>query len=298
MTFGDIRRRLTQILKAAGHEGAHPDLIDDAVNQRYTAILDALSWRRQRVEGVLQLVAPYDTGTLSVTAGGSSVTLTGGTFTSSMTGRAIRVAGRNEYYEFTHSSGTTGTLDRGYEGATASGLSYSIFQTVYALPSKCRVLESIRSFDLGPLESQGRREFNETAGARQTFGTPLAYSRFMDTDGGSPAMMVELYPVPDAAIGLPFTYFTDDDEFGPTDTARSLVPWARPAALTHGALADILGWLKDYQGSEFHEEKYTAALAQIVRTEIQNEPVKRLRLPERFTRHRVDRAIGRRRLLD
>jgi hypothetical protein len=297
-TFGAIRRQVTQTLELGGHTGVHPDLIDDAINQSYTAILDALGWRRQRVEGILQLVAPYKDGTLEVTSGQTGVTVTGGTFTSAMTGRAIRINGEDAYYEFTRTGAATGTLDRAYAGDTATDLGYSIFQTVYALPGDCRVLESIRSFSLGPLDFYGRRAFNDLAGARHTEGTPLAWSRFMDSATDPPVQMIEVYPAPDAAIGLPFAYFADAVELGPTDTAVSLVPWARPAALVAGALADVLSWIGDDRRAAAQEAKFAAALAQIQRTEIQAQPVQRMRLPERLTRHRIDRAIGRRRLSD
>lgn len=298
-TFGAIRRQVTQALALAGHTTVHADLIDDAINQRYTAILDRLAWRRQRVEAVLALVAPYKTGTLAATAGQTAITGTDTVWTAAMTGRRIRIAGRNEWYTFTRTGDTTGTLDRAYEGDTGTGLSYSIFQNVYTLPADCRVLEGLASFDLGPLEYKSKAEFDELAGARAAEGTPLAYRRFMDDSSSPPQMRVELSPVPDAAIGLPYSYFADEAQFGATDTAVSLLPWMRPAALVEGALADVLGYDPEaLAAAAAHETKFERAAAQMERTEIQNQPVQRLRLPSRFTRHRADRAVGRRRLLD
>ena len=77
MTYGEIRLHLAKALP-----GVDPELIIDWIQGRYTRILDALSWKRQETESVLQSPARYAIGTVALTQGSNFhffVRLTAGT---------------------------------------------------------------------------------------------------------------------------------------------------------------------------------------------------------------------------
>jgi uncharacterized protein len=100
-----------------------PSAATDAdVRQRFTNLL----LLARAIALGLRTLEPYSTGTLTLTNGSKAVTGVGTTFTSAMTGQALRVDTRREFYQFTQAGATTGTLDRPYEGPTGSGLTYSI----------------------------------------------------------------------------------------------------------------------------------------------------------------------------
>jgi len=83
----------------------------------------------------ITLQASYNTGTVAVTNLSSTVTGTGTTWTSAMTGMKFTIASTNEIYTFTYVSATSGTISPVYQGATNGSTSYSIFQDTYELAS-------------------------------------------------------------------------------------------------------------------------------------------------------------------
>ena len=76
MTYGQIRLQIQQ-----ENPDLSVDLIDGWIQERYTEILDALSWKRQEAESVFQAPDSYATGTVDLTRGGNAVSATGTTET-------------------------------------------------------------------------------------------------------------------------------------------------------------------------------------------------------------------------
>lgn len=105
------------------------------------AIPQALEWDMFRADFTpLILRADYQTGTLAVTNASTSVTLTGGTFPTTMNTqwklRLLSGSDTDDIYEISsRDSGTTATLNRAFSGTTASGLSFIVYQDMVSLPS-------------------------------------------------------------------------------------------------------------------------------------------------------------------
>jgi len=68
----------------------------------------------------------YNTGTVAVTKGSATITGSSTVWTAQMNGLPFRVIGNSAEYIFTYISATSGTLDRIYEGTTASADTYQI----------------------------------------------------------------------------------------------------------------------------------------------------------------------------
>src|SRR5947209_17726686 len=111
--------------------GLSVDLLDECLNTRYARILDFYPWKGLEVETTLNTVVPYTAGTVSVAAGSNAVTGTGTSWNGLMSGMKLRVAGQPEFYTIAIQNGTSLTLDRPYEGATAGAAAYTIFQNEY-----------------------------------------------------------------------------------------------------------------------------------------------------------------------
>ena len=284
MTYGEIRYLLTKQLP-----GVDPDLIDGWIQDRYTRILDRLKWSRLALECVIETAAPYSAGTVAVTAGSDAVTLTDGAWTTLMTGRAFRVDGRGEYYEFTYATPSTGTLDRPYEGEDAATAGYRIFQFVYPLPADCRMLDGEPRVlaPPGPVRRVTRGELNESAPNRSSSGVPQRCAPYMDSSD-PPAMQIELYPVPDRALSIAVPYIGEAVALG--DTARTLLPWLRPGCLKSGVLADGQKHLKDWNAADRYERDFEAQLAEMSMDEARRQGPRRLRAADWMTAHRLDRV--------
>lgn len=282
MTYGQLKFRLVKAFP-----GVDIDLIEGWIADRYAEILGELPWSRQNANSILQTIAPYADGTLTLNAGSTAVTGSATAFISAMTGRGLRVTGRAEIYQFTQLTGTTGTLDRPYEGLNGVGLGYQIFQHVYVMPSDCRMLQDdafdgMRRLSTGTLTQQR----NWPLGGIQavTFvGLPTGWASYMDDGSTPPRLQVEVYPIPDKVYSLPFTYSADSSL---PATGAAFLTWFQPAALVEGVTAKIKAHLKDYTGAQLHAVTAKAALANMRTSDAQGMGPMEMHLPSFYTAHR------------
>lgn len=117
------------------------DYAKGIINDVYTRALPRLEDWNPIINdtGVLTMVPSYNTGTISVNAGSTSLTGSGTTFTSLMTaadGYKIKIAGNDNIYTFTYVSATSATISPALSGGSnISGASYTIFKDEYQLAS-------------------------------------------------------------------------------------------------------------------------------------------------------------------
>lgn len=286
-TFGEIRFALHKEFP-----GLDQDLLDLWIVERYRDILQALAWRRLRVQSVIQTPAAYDTGTVSVTEGSDTVTLSDGTWTSAMTGRTFRVAGENEYYQFTYVGASSGTLDRNYEGDDDTAAEYKIAQSVYVLPPDCRELHSIRVLGAPrDLDQWSQEMLDEAAPHRSAYGKPVAYAPHMENASSPSRQQVELYPIPDDVYGLPFWYTQEPTLFTASDTSDFFAPWLLPNALIEHVRSIALRKEKDYTGAQFATAEAARAFATMRATEARRIGSTPMKMAPKFTRHRIERVL-------
>lgn len=258
MTYGEIRYRLSQLVPGIGME-----LWDGWILDRYQEILDSLSWQRLERKSTVVPAAEYAVGTVAVTQGSTAIAGTGTTWTTQMSGRVIRIAGRTELYTFTYSSGTTGTLDRSYEGPAETEAAYRINDNRALLAADSRLIVSLRSPTGGPLGKLSRVDLDRLAPGRTEYGAPRYYCFDFDDTSDPPRARIELYPIPTAAEGLILTEVADADSVTAGDTAASLLPWVRPACLVAGCRADGLDHLEKYKAADRAQLRFQSLLVQM-----------------------------------
>ncbi len=106
-------------------------LVKSWVNQAQDEIQSFFNWPFLITSDWIQTVAEV-TGTVDVTNGSTDVTsASGSVWLNTMTGRKFRVISDNQWYIFTRTGLDTGTLDRNYEGTTATGVDYTLFKDIY-----------------------------------------------------------------------------------------------------------------------------------------------------------------------
>jgi hypothetical protein len=136
--FSELFERLMTLAKmdSFNNEDAAKGLVNDSYIRTLPAIED---WSPITEETNLSMTAYYSTGTVACAAGGTTVTLTGGTWTSGMTytnGWRIKFAGLNNIYRFTYTGPTSATISPALEGATnLTAQGYTLFRDEYSLPS-------------------------------------------------------------------------------------------------------------------------------------------------------------------
>lgn len=294
MTYGEIRLHLQKALP-----GVDEELIADWIQLRYTQILDAISWKRQETESVIQAPASYAVGTLTVTQGSVIVTSDGSpatVFTAAMTGRMIRIANTSEYYQFLYVSPTVGNLDRGYEGPDAAAQTYRIDQATYLLPSNARILRQVTPLHNRdrPLEIIPPSELNRIASSRNSYGTPIYAVQTWDNFGDPPQLQMELYPVPDCPDSSSFTlswaitYIYEELDIDKDATGVTLKPFVRPACLIAGVKAEALaprpGWEGNVGAAEGYEQQYEKLLGQMQMINAQQRGPQHIQLADNLKR--------------
>jgi len=284
MTYGQLKLRLTQMFPSVSL-----DIVEGFCNDRYQEILSELPWSRLTVQAVLQTVAPYSTGTASVVLGSASITGVGTTWAAGMTRRQFRITSRNEQYTFTFVSATTATLDRPYEGPTATLAAYSISQSIYSLPANATMLQedAFSSWDYGPLRRLTSPQLGQFYNST---GSPMAWASSMDDASTPPNMEVKLFPSPNLAIGIPYEYIAGVPDLATTTTLLQI--WMEPGALVEGITAKLKAHLKDYAGAQFHTVEAARLLKGMRATEAQGMARCELTLSDYFTRHRRHRGCG------
>ena len=285
-TWGELREELVMEFP-----GIDLSLLANWLTRGYEEILDSLQWVLLEGDSILQTTAPYTTGTVALTLGSNAVTGTGTTFTSGMTGRRFW-AGGEAVYTFTQTSATGGTLDRPWEGATNATAGYSIFQARYQLGLAVKNLSAVQNPQLGAdLKRLTSGEMARMQLAYQT-GQPMYWAPAADTDETTPPVyhQIDLYPVPNSSVGLPFQYVLSPYGFDGSNTSSSPLPWVSTNAIVAHARARCLRSLGKFAEAQAELMSYRAGLQQMILMETQRRPPDRIQMASRFTRHRQDRS--------
>ena len=176
-TYGSIQLELTHFAKSRGLPAVDFELLREWINASLDDVFDRRDdWKGAEASATITVPAIHDTGTVTVTNGSASVTGSGTSWTAGMTGRLFRVSGRNETYEFTYVSGTSGTLSRVYEGDSDSDLGYEIFQLDFELAARARHVTGMTNPNLAdPMERASEDDLDAISPAILHAGTPKYY---------------------------------------------------------------------------------------------------------------------------
>lgn len=168
-------------------------------------------WSFLVVSSALTLIERYNTGTVTATTGGTTLTFSSDvTITSAMTGRKIKISGNDYVYDVTFAGTTSLTISPPLSGTqNVTSQSYDIFQSFYALASDYdRFLKDkgITKYTGGQREvipEKAMQEFD-----RDYSATPTTYPtrcRLFGTDTNG-RTLVEVNPPPKDAISLAYDY--------------------------------------------------------------------------------------------
>lgn len=309
MTWGQLRMQLQ-----TSAPGVSLDLIDEYLTSRYEQVLEANDWTGVKGHSTIETQAAYQSGTDTVTftVGSSSVTGSGTTWTSAITGQRMYRPGDTVYYTVTYVSATSLTLDRAYEGngtdapgTVYSASAYVFMQHIYSLPSDLRaivsILDPVTSWPLNPMSKD---ELDASAGPRTNVQNPVYYAQYDDTTDTAPPVIhqVEFYPPPLYARGYTLEYLKQMTFFDGQSTSNSPVPWVSATVILHGCRADIALYLAGQQQTpaaaqpylaqhDRYEKNFEIELARLLRIEHTQRRQKRpMQMAARFTRHRLARA--------
>jgi hypothetical protein len=151
--------------------------VELAINNYYFELWSKNLWWFARRPFTFDTVAPYTTGTITVTEDSATVTGSGTAFTSAMIGRKLVVSGDNNSYEIKSVGSTTSlTLETVYKGTTGGSKTYGIYKSVYRMDDRCfKVLWIKQNYRPGVLKEDFERETDRIRATPYEVGDPLRY---------------------------------------------------------------------------------------------------------------------------
>lgn len=189
------------------------DKFKGLINQAYTQeIARKEDWGFLKASSSISCTARYNTGTVAISAASTSITGTGTTWTTGMTGRKIKIGGNENIYTFTYVSATTGTISPAYSGAVdASGAGYIMYDDDYAMASDFdRFVQgnTLYKYRSGRPYNLVDCSFNDRKWNDEFFFSPSDETRRFRLRGFDSNMyrVVEINPPPQTAIVLPYDY--------------------------------------------------------------------------------------------
>lgn len=180
-TFDELVSELTTELGEDSSDTEVTDRIGVWLNDVFQDILCRRpDWKWARYVRELTLSAAYQTGTVTVTNGSTSVTGSGTSWGTSWENRVFWVSGGGANYRVASVDSTTGlTLDTAFQEDTESGASYVLAQERYPLDNQdyeAGIIQIINPYANDPLEEVGILDLIREDPKRRTLGDPTKYA--------------------------------------------------------------------------------------------------------------------------
>ena len=213
-----------------------PQLTDADANrgikQAHRMMATTYQWSFRRRETVIQTVAPYTTGTVTVVAGSATVTGAGTAWMSAMVGRQIRVTGENVFFYISAVNVGLQTLTLAnaqlvavpWVKVGASGQTYAIFQDQFAVPADLALV--LTQVGTWPLLETSLMEIDLVDPARTSTasGTPDRWYWVRSTIvSGVETRYLGLWHVPGSALTLRVPYLIEPPDLD-ADTDLQVCP--------------------------------------------------------------------------
>jgi hypothetical protein len=209
------------------------------------------TWSFWFKESTFRSIAEYTTGTVSATQDSTSITGSGTTWTSAMTGRKIRI-GNTESYTFTYVGATSGTISPAYVGESVSDKTYSIFQDLYAVNSDVDtiidVFDMTNNFYVALTTREATQLWQNPGYAQPLTGRSVAVASY----DASNNIQLLLSPPPTSAALYRYNYYKRPTAVtGPNDTPD--IP-----TICHNAIVQGVTWKMSRDGE--HEKDFRRSL--------------------------------------
>jgi len=212
--FTELWERLLTIARIDSPN--NEDYARGVINDVYARTLPRLKdWEPLVTEGNLSMVAYYNTGTVTATAGSTSITGNATTWTSAMTvadGYRVKIAGNDNIYTFEYVSATSATISPALSGAdNLSSKSYEVYKDTYELASDFgRFLKNGSIYDYSGgrvreiIKEVKRDVFREEFVASAT--DPVVRAMLSGVHTTNDTRLVRVNPAPKTARVYPYEY--------------------------------------------------------------------------------------------
>jgi hypothetical protein len=260
--YTDLLNRVRQDTSTSASVTQAKRYVNIALYDMHIGFHETFPWAERRA--ILNTHAPYTTGTLSVSQGGTALTGSGTAWDTANSfgeknmrvGGKIRIDGAYEVYEISAvGSDTSATISSRFVPADVSAGAYEYFEDEYALASDfLRPVDHRKLTDGGlQIELIGRQLFRSMFPQNYLTGTPSVGTIIDLPSSGdtTPVRKLRLHSPPDKVYQLPYSYITSNlctDTSGTAqeqlsgDTDEPIVPVRyRQVIVLHG----LYHWYRD-----------------------------------------------------
>lgn len=237
LTFAQART----ILQSRIADSSNSTAVDQAINQAQREVARARRWPELMVRAFFLTVPAYETGTVAFTNGGTTWTLTGGTFPTDVATGGYRIAKSVSDPWYTIATRTDGTNveTAAIQEATVTASTFVAYKAHYSLASAVdRVEQMWLHKDGGVVElvnAATDQEVTDFSHFPTGVGTPCAFY-MMERDSSGNRQVLLGPDVPEDATRVEYVYrrkTTDDTFTGNLDESRWPVILARAGAILY-----------------------------------------------------------------
>ena len=240
------------------------DVVKQAINDIDEEICESHNFGWLYGDSSFITTAPYSIGTVTATAGSTTITGSGTTFTAGMVGRKITL--ENAFYEISaYVSGTEITLGTAYAGAGGAGLTYKIYQNEYSLSSDAEdVLSMYQENNPRKLTNVELSFLDAHYPQRNSYGYPSMYAIIgYDSNG---YMKVEVYNIPDQARNIYYRMKKRVTVLS-ADSDEPIIPLRYRYVLFRGAVYEAADSLDMPDIAQRYERLYEKGLAKLIKAD-------------------------------
>jgi len=234
----DFTALKTRVANETGMDLTTDDsLVASWVNQSYQYISGSFNWPWLFKTVTLQTVADITTGTVAVSAGGTTLTFSSAPTVSVASDYMIQFTTTNDWYFISShtASSTSATISVPYVGTSAYSSTYVLRKVFYSLASDVdRIMDIRQSITKNKLMYVDIRTLDRIIPDVNFVGSPLYYS-LLGYDSSN-NWRIGFLPTPNAVINLQVRYYQRITELS-SSTDTPLVPPKWHSAIVFGALA-------------------------------------------------------------
>ena len=156
---------------------AQPILVNRSIQHALERVFEFHDWPYYiQDKGVIQTVATYGTGTVSVTNGSPNLTFSGATLTSNMAGRKIRINDETPYYRIksVNTGAGTAVLENNYCGSDNALANFTIYKDEFRLNADVDKYKLLRQSNNGVIVFDTHpTDFDSVYPMPNAFGDPI-----------------------------------------------------------------------------------------------------------------------------
>lgn len=265
--FYNTKTLIDAVLQNTGHSKPETEIakrkaVLNFLNNRYSVISTTQHWDWLYQEIDYLFKAPYQDGTINVTEGQQDITGNGTNFNTNLEPyNTISIPSRNETYLIQKINSNVGiTLEGQYAGPTTEEMGYKAIKSIYRMPSDLESVQSIQVDNVGELVPMGRQEFTRL---KQSLPGQVGMPRCFTEIGRRPddgVRFIEVYPAPDKNYTVRLFYGVNVTALSDDESSIPLVPDRHRAVLYFGALADMYGYMRDFNMNQAASNDFNLAL--------------------------------------